>query len=57
MSTFHYIPLHNSAAGKKFSKFRKTLPITEMISKTIVRLPMWIGMNQEKIINAIRRVI
>jgi dTDP-4-amino-4,6-dideoxygalactose transaminase len=57
MSTFHYIPLHNSVAGKKFSKFRNTLPITEMISKTIVRLPMWIGMNQEKIINAIRRVI
>ena len=57
MSAFHYIPLHNSIAGTKFSKFKENLFFTEKIAKTIVRLPMWIGMNQEKIINSIKKVV
>jgi dTDP-4-amino-4,6-dideoxygalactose transaminase len=57
MSAFHYIPLHNSIAGIKFSKFKENLFFTEKIAKTIVRLPMWIGMNQGKIINSIKKVL
>jgi dTDP-4-amino-4,6-dideoxygalactose transaminase len=55
MAVFHYIPLHTSNFGKKFCK--KKLPITEYVSSRILRLPLWIGMNQKLIINKLKNVI
>ncbi len=43
---FHYLPLHNSPYGKKFSKNQKELLITNEISDCIVRLPLWIGIEE-----------
>ncbi|WP_440657142.1 dTDP-4-amino-4,6-dideoxygalactose transaminase [Candidatus Pelagibacter sp. HIMB1509] len=37
--TFHYVPLHQSIAGKKFCKFGK-LNKTEILSKSIIRFPI-----------------
>ena len=45
--TFHYIPLHQSAAGKKFCKFGK-LKKTEILSKSIIRFPIVLD---DKILN------
>jgi len=40
---FHYLPLHLSPAGSRFSIKQFSLPICENIYKRIVRLPIWEG--------------
>lgn len=39
-ATFHYIPLHNSPAGKKYGRSQGALPLTVDISDRLVRLPI-----------------
>ncbi len=41
MSVFHYVPLHSSPAGKKFGHFIGDMKVTDKISDTLVRLPMF----------------
>jgi len=47
--TFHYVPLHSSPAGKKYGRSAGSLPVTNTIAETIVRLPLWPYMRQEDI--------
>jgi dTDP-4-amino-4,6-dideoxygalactose transaminase len=47
-AVFHYQPLHSSPAGKKYGKHSPPLPITDDISERIIRLPVWIGLDQHK---------
>ncbi len=54
-SAFHYIPLHKSVYGSKY--FKKKLKVTEELSKKIIRLPLWIGMNQNFILSKIKRIL
>ena len=44
-ATFHYVPLHQSEMGKKFTK--QKLPITENIYKKVVRLPLYSSMSSK----------
>jgi dTDP-4-amino-4,6-dideoxygalactose transaminase len=44
---FHYVPLHSSPQGKLLRKIQTPLPITEDFSNRLVRLPLWIGIDQE----------
>jgi dTDP-4-amino-4,6-dideoxygalactose transaminase len=44
---FHYIPLHSSLMGKKFGN--KILPITEIISESLLRLPMHVNLKREDV--------
>lgn len=46
---FHYLPLHNSFFFRKNFKNRINLENTELISKTIIRLPMHRDINIKKI--------
>ena len=47
----HYVPLHNSPYGKKISKIKLPLEVTESVSNRLVRLPIWIGLdNYQKLI-------
>jgi dTDP-4-amino-4,6-dideoxygalactose transaminase len=55
MAVIHYIPLHTSSFGRNY--YRKRLPVTEYISSRILRLPLWIGMDQKLIINKLRNII
>ena len=56
MSTFHYIPLHQSPMGKKYNKENKKLKNTDLISSRILRLPLWIGMNQNLLITKLQKI-
>jgi len=47
-SVFHYVPLHSSPFGQRFTKELMLLPITDHISKNLFRLPLWIGMTEEQ---------
>jgi dTDP-4-amino-4,6-dideoxygalactose transaminase len=44
---FHYVPLHNSIMGMKYCKSISSLKVTEDCSKSLVRLPIWIGMSKK----------
>ena len=53
-SVFHYIPLHSSPAGKKYTKTSGDLKITEAMSSKVLRLPSWVGLDQtRKIVDCI----
>ena len=53
ISTFHYIPLHSSVAGIKYGRQGSSMVITNRVSDSLLRLPMWIGMDIEYIIEKI----
>lgn len=44
---FHYIPLHSSPAGKKFCRTHGELKNTDMVSDTLVRLPLFYELNDD----------
>jgi dTDP-4-amino-4,6-dideoxygalactose transaminase len=44
-ATFHYIPLHSSPQGRSMGYHAEDFPITERVSKTLIRLPLWAGMS------------
>lgn len=53
---FHYIPLHSSIAGMKFSRFHGTDTHTTRESERLLRLPLYYRLNQhdqECVINAV----
>lgn len=54
---FHYIPLHNSPAGLCFSREGSSMEHTVSISNSIVRLPLFIGVDVEKVISAAKQCI
>jgi dTDP-4-amino-4,6-dideoxygalactose transaminase len=47
ISVFHYVPLHSSPAGKRFARTHGSLAVTEDLSTRVLRLPLWIGMQQD----------
>ncbi len=53
-SVFHYIPLHSSPAGLRYTRTQGELSVTNDISDRLVRLPLWIGLEEhmQKIIKA-----
>jgi len=42
---FHYQSLHSSPYGKNIGKSPYALPVTEMASDCLVRLPLWVGLD------------
>lgn len=48
-AVFHYIPLHSSPAGLKFGRTPRPLPVTDAVSASILRLPLWAGLNETQI--------
>jgi dTDP-4-amino-4,6-dideoxygalactose transaminase len=43
-AVFHYIPLHSSPAGMRYGRSAGTLPVTDSVSDRLVRMPLWIGL-------------
>ena len=53
---FHYIPLHSSPAGRRYGRTHgDALPVTDHVSDTLVRLPLWpdLGPGIERVIDAV----
>ena len=56
-SVFHYVPLHSSPAGKKYGRVHEELALTNHLSERLVRLPLWVGINnaqQERVVQVLR---
>lgn len=54
---FHYIPLHSAPAGEKYCKTASSMEITNKISDTLVRLPMFYDLTDEQIKRVIETVL
>ena len=46
---FHYVPLHSSPGGRKYGRMSEDLPVTEEMSRRVLRMPLWVGLDEEKI--------
>jgi dTDP-4-amino-4,6-dideoxygalactose transaminase len=54
---FHYVPLHDSPAGRRYGRAHGDLPCTRIAGDRLLRLPMWPGMHasaQNRVIEAVR---
>ena len=49
LAVFHYVPLHTSEAGQKFSRVSGELGVTENIADRLIRLPLYCDLTQEQI--------
>lgn len=58
-AVFHYVPLHNSPAGKKYGRASGELRNTGDLSDRLLRLPLWVGMDeaQDKVIAQLQAAI
>lgn len=43
---FHYVPLHTAPAGRQYARTAGPLDITDSVSERLVRLPLWLGLEQ-----------
>ncbi len=46
-ATFHYVPLHSSEAGRRFSDRDHECPVTDDISGRLLRLPFYTSLEQQ----------
>lgn len=58
-TVFHYVPLHLSPQGKKCARVSGHLANTEKLSDCLVRLPLWVGLDEEQphVIEEVSRVV
>ena len=56
---FHYVPLHSSPAGRRYSRAVGDMVITKSVADRLVRLPMWMGLEprQHEVIEAAIEVL
>lgn len=45
-AVFHYIPLHSSPAGQRLCRAAGGMATTEAVSERLVRLPLWLGVEE-----------
>lgn len=50
LAVFHYIPLHTAPAGLKFGRFHGEDKYTTKESERLVRLPLYYGIEEEKVL-------
>ena len=48
-TVFHYVPLHSSPAGIRYARAAGPLPMTEDIADRLVRLPLWLGLEEHQV--------
>jgi dTDP-4-amino-4,6-dideoxygalactose transaminase len=58
-AVFHYIPLHDSPAGRRYGRVQGTLPHTINLSQRIARLPLWVGLEtqQDYVIESVQKAL
>ena len=57
---FHYVPLHQSPAGKRYARSHGDLGLTESLSDRLIRLPLWVGLDQgqqDQVVDSLTKAI
>jgi dTDP-4-amino-4,6-dideoxygalactose transaminase len=55
-ATFHYVPLHSSPQGRRLCGGDVDLPVTDRVSGSIVRLPLFPDLTtdeQDRVVDAV----
>lgn len=55
-AVFHYVPLHSSPVGRGLGYRKEDLPVTEDISRRLLRLPLYAGMREGELQYCITRI-
>jgi dTDP-4-amino-4,6-dideoxygalactose transaminase len=55
-AVFHYVPLHESPMGRRLGRTAGELPVTESVSRRLVRLPCYHDLGDEQQARVIREV-
>jgi dTDP-4-amino-4,6-dideoxygalactose transaminase len=51
---FHYVPLHSAPAGRRYGRVSGELAVTDRVSDSLVRLPLWLpALDQPRVLAAI----
>ncbi len=59
-AVFHYVPLHDSPAGRRYGRANGDLIVTNDLSSRLIRLPMWVGLqeaDQNRVVDAFTRIL
>lgn len=59
-AVFHYVPLHDSPAGRRYGRTSGDLTVTNDSSSRLIRLPMWVGLqeaDQNRVVDALTRIL
>lgn len=56
-SVFHYVPLHQAPAGKKYCRVSGELPVTEDISNRLLRLPLYYELSLDSVTKIVELII
>jgi dTDP-4-amino-4,6-dideoxygalactose transaminase len=57
---FHYVPLHDSPAGRRYGRANGDLVVTSDLSARLIRLPMYVGLQeaeQNRVVDALTRIL
>jgi dTDP-4-amino-4,6-dideoxygalactose transaminase len=54
---FHYVPLHSSPAGRRLGRMGGSLAVTESLSSRILRLPLWVGMQESDVSRVVDELV
>lgn len=46
-AVFHSVPLHSSAAGRRYGRASGELRVTDDVTDRLVRLPLWVGISDD----------
>lgn len=60
ITPFHYVPLHSAPAGLKYARAFGSMTVTDEISASLVRLPLYYTMteaDQDKVIDTIHQIL
>jgi dTDP-4-amino-4,6-dideoxygalactose transaminase len=55
-AVFHYVPLHESPAGRRYARAHGDLDVTERASRALIRLPLWVGMQDGDVARVVAAV-
>lgn len=48
-AVFHYVPLHDSTAGRRYGRVASPMDVTEDCSSRLIRLPLWLGLSPQQV--------
>lgn len=54
---FHYVPLHSSPQGMKSGRVSGSMKNTDSVSQRILRLPLWVGVDVERVVDGLKEVL
>jgi dTDP-4-amino-4,6-dideoxygalactose transaminase len=53
---FHYVPLHDSPAGRRYARVAGSMDVTDDCSRRLIRLPLWIGLQDADVAQVLAAV-